>query len=151
MSTSLPRTVPQELALCLLATHSTATRMQSLIIMLLVMIISTITIELYTNPYLRHQPQRTVSYKVLTIHFCLNWYFCTLEEFSASYGCINLQVSIEDNVAYAYGRRDSATCDSELEDNPLYGGEAVVLASPHDQYDQTFQPPQTPVDGEFYG
>ena len=60
-------------------------------------------------------------------------------------------MSIEDNVAYAYGRRDSAACDSELEDNPLYGGdlEAVTLASPHDQYDQTFQPPQSSEDGEL--
>ena len=63
------------------------------------------------------------------------------EEFSASYG----RVSIRENVAYS-------RMDSELEDNPLYGGGegvmnvqggegAISAISPHHEYDRTFQPP----------
>ena len=60
----------------------------------------------------------------------------------------------------------STTCDSELEDNPLYGGGGGMNAifgdgtnsasSPppradsHHQYDQTFQPIQSTADGELY-
>ena len=75
------------------------------------------------------------------------------EEFSASYGRVTLQVSIEENVAY--GRRDSITCDSELEDNPIYGGEemnvgdGINLTSPH-RYDRTFQTLEAPADSELY-
>ena len=48
--------------------------------------------------------------------------------------------------------------DSELEDNPLYGGEGVGVVnvqegisaiSPHHEYDRTFQPPQTLANGEL--
>ena len=81
-------------------------------------------------------------------------YFYFSEEFSASYDRINLQVSTKENVAYS-------RMDSELEDNPLYGGEgvgvvaiqgdgaAISAISPHHEYDRTFQPPQTPANGEL--
>ena len=51
--------------------------------------------------------------------------------------------------------------DSELEDNPLYGGEgvgvvnvqegggAISAISPHHEHDRTFQPPQTLANGEL--
>ncbi len=57
-------------------------------------------------------------------------------------------MSIKENVAYSQ-------MDSELEDNPLYGGEGGVnvpgedgsnAESPYHQYDRTFQ---TPASGEL--